>query len=156
MIRNCNALSLIACEKKGLRVAERASASAISSQIRPAIICAQTSLHCLPLPVTCRGTCSFNAEVSRNFCISCSSRLHHGKHSWPTTAQPLTAHGFLQNMMSMLHQQYPKELMPQLFEASQGALVDMLNAFPNEPGALTVNLHTFVTGAALGIGPTRP
>ncbi|KAK9809523.1 hypothetical protein WJX73_008638 [Symbiochloris irregularis] len=54
--------------------------------------------------------------------------------------------GFDENMMAMLHQQYPKALMPQLFESSQGALSDMLAAFPNEPAAATFNLHCFATG----------
>ena len=52
----------------------------------------------------------------------------------------------MQNMMAMLQQQYPKELMPQLFEASQGALSDMLSAFPNAPSPDNAHLHCFVTG----------
>lgn len=49
-------------------------------------------------------------------------------------------------MMGMLQQQYPRALMPQLFEASQGALADMLNAFPNAPAVRALHLHFFVTG----------
>ena len=55
----------------------------------------------------------------------------------------------MQNMMGMLEQQYPAALLPKLFDASQGALNDMLEAFPNAPHVPAMHLHYFVTGELL-------
>ena len=54
--------------------------------------------------------------------------------------------GWVQNMLAMLQQQYPSQLMQELYAASQGALDDMLAAFPNQPSAPATHLHHFVSG----------
>ncbi|KAK9806935.1 hypothetical protein WJX72_007993 [[Myrmecia] bisecta] len=53
--------------------------------------------------------------------------------------------GFGEDMMAMLKQQYPSRLMPQLVQASQGALQDLLEAFPNSAVVPSTNLHSFLT-----------
>ena len=56
----------------------------------------------------------------------------------------------MQNMVEMLRQQYPRQLMPQLAAASQGALNDACAAFPASPLVPSVNLH-FLVAAVEGL-----
>lgn len=37
----------------------------------------------------------------------------------------------MQNMLAMLKQQYPEDIMPDLAQQTQGSLQDMTDAFPN-------------------------
>lgn len=50
-----------------------------------------------------------------------------------------------QNMLSMLKQQYPSQLMPQLAQHSQGALEAAAAAFPGKRRVDESNLQLFVT-----------
>lgn len=50
----------------------------------------------------------------------------------------------LQNMLNLLKQQYPSQLMPQLAEHSQGALEAAAAAFPGKRNVDESNLQLFV------------
>ena len=52
---------------------------------------------------------------------------------------------WLQNMLYLLQQQYPADLMPLLAEYSQGALQEALDAFPTKPSVISSNLTLFAT-----------
>ena len=53
--------------------------------------------------------------------------------------------GFDENMLYLLQQQYPSELMPLLAEHSQGALQEAVDAFPSKDCVISSNLTLFVT-----------
>ena len=52
---------------------------------------------------------------------------------------------WLQNMLYLLQQQYPADLMPLLAEYSQGALQEAMDAFPTKPSVISSNLTLFAT-----------
>ena len=52
---------------------------------------------------------------------------------------------WLQNMLYLLQQQYPADLMPLLAEYSQGALHEAVDAFPTKPSVISSNLTLFAT-----------
>ena len=53
--------------------------------------------------------------------------------------------GFDENMLYLLQQQYPSDLMPLLAEHSQGALQEAVDAFPARDCVISSNLTLFVT-----------
>ncbi|CAL5227833.1 g10862 [Coccomyxa viridis] len=53
--------------------------------------------------------------------------------------------GFDENMLYLLQQQYPSDLMPLLAEHSQGALQEAVDAFPGKDCVISSNLTLFVT-----------
>lgn len=57
----------------------------------------------------------------------------------------------VQNMLNLLKQQYPSQLMPQLAEHSQGALEAAATAFPSKPRVDKTNLQLFVNSVEVGI-----
>lgn len=64
-----------------------------------------------------------------------------GCHS-TTTLSP--TQGFDENMRSVLKQQYPADLFPQLMEASKGVMQDLAIAWPNGDMVPKRNLSTFL------------
>ena len=70
--------------------------------------------------------------------------------------------GFDENMLYLLQQQYPSDLMPLLAEHSQGSLQEAVDAFPGKDCILSSNLTLFVTAvevrqpAALPPRPPQP
>lgn len=51
----------------------------------------------------------------------------------------------MQNMLEMLKQQYPAQMMPELARQTQGSLEDMLGAFPNRTHVPKAHLHGLVS-----------
>lgn len=61
----------------------------------------------------------------------------------------------VQNMLNLLKQQYPSQLMPQLAETSQGALEAAAAAFPSKRRVNESNLQLFVNAVEVIIVLTR-
>lgn len=51
----------------------------------------------------------------------------------------------VQNMLNLLKQHYPSQLMPQLAQYSQAALDDCVTAFPSKRAVETSGLQSFIT-----------
>lgn len=62
-----------------------------------------------------------------------------------TMRVPEVPPSLLQNMLEMLRQQYPAQLMPELASQTQACLQDMLDAFPNAPSLPARHLHSLVS-----------
>ena len=63
---------------------------------------------------------------------------------------------WLQNMLYLLQQQYPADLMPLLAEYSQGALQEAMDAFPTKPSVISSNLTLFATAVEVPRTPMSP
>ena len=59
----------------------------------------------------------------------------------------------MQNMLYLLQQQYPADLMPLLAEHSQGALLEAVDAFPTESSVISSNLTLFATAVEVPCTP---
>lgn len=60
------------------------------------------------------------------------------------TAFLLYVQGFDENMRTVLKQQYPADLFPQLMDTCRGVLVDLANAWPNQTQVPKRNLAMFL------------